>query len=117
MGRGSAEQQSSGPVATRTRSVPGVAPEVVDRLLGLTRELGVKEVDLDEHVYDCVGNHRADAYNAAEGPADDEQALETLAGEAEDLASKINNGGLEEQLRFLARELGEERVTGLLRVA
>lgn len=117
MGRGSAEQQSSGPVATRTRSVPEAAPEVVDRLLGLTRELGVKEVDLDEHVYDCVGNHRADAYNSGEGSGDDQEAFEGLAAEADDLASEINNGGLEEQLRFLARELGEEQVTELLRAA
>lgn len=80
----------------------------VASLVACAEMKGLSEVDFDEGVYDNIGEIRADLYNSVLAPIGD---FDTVS---EEIASNINNGGLEEQIRFLVACVGEDAVGDMI---
>jgi hypothetical protein len=80
-------------------------PSRLDRLIAAgvawANAKDLPEDAFDEAVIDLASEDAASRYNAAEGPASDEDAFDSLHEDAESLASDINQGGFSEQIAFL----------------
>lgn len=86
------------------------AEETGARLLRWVLDEGIESEALDDLVYDVTDRLRAAAYNAGEGavptglgPDDDAEAF---AATFDDVASSVNNGGVDAQVGFLVEHLG-----------
>jgi hypothetical protein len=72
----------------------------VSELVAYAKQVGASEDALDDLVHDAAQESRLPELNALADPGDQERHIEA----AEVMASEVNNGGLEEQLRFLLEE-------------
>jgi hypothetical protein len=81
--------------------------EQVMALVAYAKQMGAPEDALDDLVQDAAQESRLPELNALADPADQEWHIEAT----EAMASGVNNGGLEEQLRYLLEEeVSPERI-------
>ena len=76
-------------------------------LVAYAKQVDAPEDALDDLVHDTAQESKLSDLNALADPADQEQHIR----DTEAMASRVNNGGLEEQLRFLLEEeVSPERI-------
>jgi hypothetical protein len=85
--------------------------EIVARLEALAGELGLTEVDLDEHVYDVFDHLASSSWNGGEGGEDPGEVHDEYSHEA----SAINNSSLSAQIACILEANGEAETERLLR--
>lgn len=98
-------------------------PSDSGRLILLAEELGINPFDLDDLVYDLVGEGRAASFNSGEDDeahglrvtSDDEADIEAWDDAYDGDASAINNCGLHAQVPFLVAQLGAKKAEAALR--
>jgi hypothetical protein len=83
----------------------------LDRLIGLTIELGLPEDALDDAVYDCTQDQTLGELNAT----DDKDKQEHIIGSSEERASNVNSGGIESQIEYLLQHNDAATVVQLIR--
>ncbi|MBV9025902.1 MAG: hypothetical protein JO362_19420 [Streptomycetaceae bacterium] len=94
------------------------APDGVEHLVRLAEDLGLSELDVEELVYDMVHRGASSTYNngaSASPELGDLAAFDTVHHDADEEASRINNGGLHTQIKALVKAFGAEATEGLLR--
>lgn len=89
---------------------------VVAALVRLAGRLGLRDVDVDDLVYDIVHRDASNAYNSGERPGlSSLDAFDAVHDDADRRASAINNGGLEVQVSALVEAFGEQQAERMLR--
>jgi hypothetical protein len=83
-------------------------PKVQERV-AQAEALGLGAEDLDLLVHDCAQDAGRDGLNALEDPIDQEDHV----GAAEEVASAVNNAGLESQAEYLLEHNGKDKVRQL----
>ncbi len=107
-------EEATGPPGGRLEE--STAPAGVERLVRLAEDLGLSEIDVDELVYDMVHRGASSAYNNGAYPdLGDLEAFDAVHDDADEEASRINNGGLDTQLGALAKAFGIETTERLMR--
>ncbi|MFJ8752028.1 hypothetical protein ACIREO_22260 [Streptomyces sp. NPDC102441] len=100
------------------RSHTDESGQSIEGLIRLAGQLGLEAVDLDELVYDTVHEESSRLVNSGACPAlGFFGAFDTLHDDADESASRINNEGLEAQIRTLVRAHGDCAAEALLRDA
>jgi len=98
---------------TPTRGVPE------DALVAELEAAGADDDKLDEIVYDASSRAASHRYNSGDDLADvdDDEAFDEAHDQSDHLASEINNGGFEAQVKYLREQLGDDEAERQIRDA